>query len=202
MKLVDRLKERSSAAVPDWCKDFFAKWGQNSYGENTWRVVWGWDRTIKMPSETGVIDMPVYVIETDWQLDRWILEKWVKTAAVQEDGRFGYYEFVHILQTDQKVFMPLNKTYLELIVTLIIKGRESSTFEENKQAILNQMAAADDAHSKKQNDILDEAFEDVRRHIAMNPTALDDVKISHAVEQPKVGLYQESDVPSLKLRRI
>lgn len=195
-----KLTSRTNNEVPPWTMVVLAKFGKTPYSENNYRIVWGWDRMEKFETPEGVKDVPRYQLETDGELNRWILEKWIPSAEAEEDGRFGYFEFCHLLQTEKGNFVPLDRTYLELIVTLLEKGRESYDFKRNKAAILQRMADADKAHEMKQDAILNESFADVRRHIAMNPSALNDVKLSHGVEHPRIGIHQMSEIP--KFRRM
>ena len=150
-----------------------------------------------------IVEYPKYTLETDWELNRWILEKWIKTDTPELDGRYGYYEFSHLLQTPMGNFLPLTRDYLQLVVTLIEKGKDYS-FEEHKAAILQRHQEADEAARKRRSDILDEAMHEARLHIGMNPSCLNDVKITHGIENPRAGMHQSSKTPleTEKLRRL
>ena len=195
--LRERLAERVSQEVPSWCEPFLAKWGKNSYGENNWRVVWGWDRIEPREIDGSTLFLPIYHLETDWQLDRWILERWILTPAPERDGRRGFYSFVHAMQTDKKVFMPLEPHYLELIVQIIEKGKDAD-FETRKAAIIEHMEQADKAEKSRQDSILQAAMDDVRLEIGLRPSRLDDVKLDYAVTPGGNGFGQMHGKPNFR----
>ena len=202
-RLAERVKDRTSEPIPKWCAKLLSKYGKNQYSQNLYRIVWGWDRWAPRETPEGVVEFPKYVLETDWELNRWILEKWLYTQDAEPSGLFGYYELCHVIQTENKHFMQITPYYIELIVQLIEKGRDYS-FEEKKNAILEQMAQADKAHEAKQDAILNEAFHEARLHIGMNPSCLDDVKMTHGIQNPRTGFGQFHSPDELRksLRRI
>lgn len=223
---------QTSRSVPSWCETTLAKFGQNPYGENIYRIVWGWDRLTPVAEQIDMRELALhpekigttrfvqkYFLNMDGELNRWILEKWMppQTFGSPEQWKkdtwdatlltyllgpypsHGEYEFSHAFQTEIGNPVDLTPHLVALIVSTIIYGKEHFSYAERRQAILDEMDRADKAHEEKVNAIFREAVEDVRLHVAMNPSALDDVNLSQSVVRPQAGIRQGK--PNLKLRR-
>jgi hypothetical protein len=224
---------QTTRTVPSWCETTLARFGQNPYGENKYRIIWGWDRLTyvaenldfreiaKNPQKIGSLkQVPKYFLNMDGELNRWILEKWMPPESFGSPEQWkkdtwdstllaftlgpypsrGEFEFCHAIQSEFGNPVEITPHLVSLIVALIEKGKNDYSFEERRQAIRDEYERADQEHYAKVAAIFQEAVEDVDRHIAHNPTILDDVKITHAVERPAGGIRQGK--PQDKFRRV
>lgn len=138
--------------------------GTNPYGEPLFRVVWGFNRIVKMTGEwpdTGAVEtreVPKYLPGNRWHLEMWrppeeygspetwgkLGEEIVGCMTVDTAGPFpsrGEYELCYTLSSDlgpTGSFVPLNATVVELIVNLIKKSRTENISQPLRQAAIRQ----------------------------------------------------------------
>ena len=174
------------------------------------------------PEKIGsTLQIPKYTLNLDGELNRWVLEKWVppETFGSPEDWKRqtwdaqlltymlgpypakGEYEFCHCFETEKHSPVEITPHLISLVVSLIKDGVENHSFAERRQAILDDYERADREHQAKIDAVWKQAAEEVALHIAMNPSALDDVPMEHAIARsgrtrPLIG--QGKPVPKLR----
>lgn len=142
--------------------------GTNPYGEAMFRVVWGWDRLVKITGSWGdsalsyqgveTRTVPKYLPGNCWHLEMWrppeeygSPEKWGKlgeavvgTMTIDTAGPFpsrGEWELCYPLTDDlspQGSVVPLNGAVTELIVKLIVMSRNERISFDLRKAAIRQ----------------------------------------------------------------
>lgn len=150
------------------CPEFIAKrlelaGGLNPFGEPNFRVVWGFDRIVKMTGQWGggpveTREVPKYLPGNMWHLEAWCApetygtpETWGKLGeevignmTVDTAGPFpsrGEYELCYTLSSNlgpDGVFVPLDVTTAELIVNMIKASRKETVSMQQRQSAIRQ----------------------------------------------------------------
>jgi len=169
-----------SKTAPAWTEKLLAKFGQNKYGENLFRVIW-------LPSRSYLVGgyfeatqdftyrrMPKYSVnENKWGLEKWLPattygspEVWEWQTTTQEGflacGPFpahGEYELISTFSSSKGNigYVPLHPGMIEMQARFCWAGREQTVWD-----IRNAVKSTEDAKIQKQDANFEAMWENIQ----------------------------------------